>query len=729
MSSIMKNYLLKTIMLTSALLMGFGLHAQLELPIRVSKVCSQTGKPTPKITTFCSNGQTDEKQLIEHARKTVAKAEGDMYTVTFNLEYDVEFYQAPFFAYIFGDNDFLQLAFDNGEGALQGQVPPGTYDIVAYFMHEDIQYYVIYEQYEVTEDVTLALNPTQSTNLISTKAYGPDGDLLKCDLGHVDENGEWVVDDIGNIDNCGANNTLYLKGRGPLISFTVSYTGGALDEESRSRPLDFYINDVSDRFVFIQERVAYTADLSKSYVCYLSTDDVKIGVRENNPNDYVQQLYTYKYSPYGRSQEMAYGIQNLIWSVGNDYAYTALGVNTGAPKNEGNFTHEVWANLPLTNPFVPEMNIFVQTVFPDYGEIEHMDFGDYEYDVFTFTGVNFAQVLRANNGQKEFVNIGHHRFENEFLMINDLYGVFNDGKYYYRLNPPEAFTYPANQAFGVINDNCPINAVKVRSYEAEGQVNLQVQNYFVGRFGECLSGGEGVTMGMKFNGTDVDMETFTLEEKGTCEWTSTNTNIEVDDMPGHNITTVYFDQNQEDMTPPSIEMLHFKNGDGGVTDRFASADDGTMEFYAGDFNYQYYPEMWDGEFEFDCQPVEVLVEYAPYGTENWNELAVEEVPELYQMPGWGYFYRGSLAGVTGQAEKGWFDLKIRLVDEAGNWQEQVVSPAFRIDDLAYSSVANIGDGNAREVARYNLAGQRVDASHKGVTIIRMSDGTARKVLK
>ncbi len=99
------------------------------------------------------------------------------------------------------------------------------------------------------------------------------------------------------------------------------------------------------------------------------------------------------------------------------------------------------------------------------------------------------------------------------------------------------------------------------------------------------------------------------------------------------------------------------------------------------------------------------------------------------MPGWGYFYRGSLAGVTGQAEKGWFDLKIRLVDEAGNWQEQVVSPAFRIDDLAYSSVANIGDGNAREVARYNLAGQRVDASHKGVTIIRMSDGTARKVLK
>ena len=60
--------------------------------------------------------------------------------------------------------------------------------------------------------------------------------------------------------------------------------------------------------------------------------------------------------------------------------------------------------------------------------------------------------------------------------------------------------------------------------------------------------------------------------------------------------------------------------------------------------------------------------------------------------------------------------------------DQVVSPAFRIDDLAYSSVATIGSGDAHEVARYSIDGKRVDASHQGVTIIRMSDGTARKVL-
>ena len=99
--------------------------------------------------------------------------------------------------------------------------------------------------------------------------------------------------------------------------------------------------------------------------------------------------------------------------------------------------------------------------------------------------------------------------------------------------------------------------------------------------------------------------------------------------------------------------------------------------------------------------------YKETGNEDWNELTVEEVPELFLEPGWGYFYRGSLAAVTGQGEKGWFDLRFRLQDASGNWQEQVVSPAFRIDDLAYSSVATITPSKAGDNTIYNLAGQRM----------------------
>lgn len=59
----------------------------------------------------------------------------------------------------------------------------------------------------------------------------------------------------------------------------------------------------------------------------------------------------------------------------------------------------------------------------------------------------------------------------------------------------------------------------------------------------------------------------------------------------------------------------------------------------------------------------------------------------------------------------------------------MLSPAFRIDDLAYSSVANVGSDNAHEVARYSLDGKRVDANHRGVAIVKMSDGTAKKVIQ
>ena len=147
----------------------------------------------------------------------------------------------------------------------------------------------------------------------------------------------------------------------------------------------------------------------------------------------------------------------------------------------------------------------------------------------------------------------------------------------------------------------------------------------------------------------------------------------------------------------------------------------------GDFSYrQFDPQFWIGNYE--CLPMDVTVEYSPYGEENWQELVVEEVPELFQMPGWGYFYRASLADVTGTATQGWFDLRFKLHDDAGNWQEQVVSPAFRIDDLISTAVEEVPAATAvREVARYSVDGRQLSAPQPGLNIIMMSDGTSRKV--
>lgn len=719
--------LLRTTALTCALLLGFNASAQNEF-YYVEKDYNPSGIVNPNAEFSSSYQQLNQIQLFEQAKSMEAKAEGNLCTVTFNLEYDPEIVDQPPRAYLIR-GDKRTDARNNSEGTLVAQVEPGTYDIVAFFVQAFAQSFVIYEQYEVNGNVILTLNPDQCTNHITTKCYGPDGELLKKGLGHFDENDEFVLDEEGNVYRMGVTNILYLKGFGALASFTVNSMGPETDEEKRTVSNDIYVTDVSDRFVFIQHRRAHPEDFSKSYYCWFSTDDVKAGVLENDPNEYVQQQFTCNYSPLGSTLE-GYGIDIGIWtSINNLFdSRTSISIARKAEKLGDKFIHEVWANVPYSDKNIPEMGVIVQAGFTDYGETIIQHIGPYEIERWMATGWTNGPALRVKDGQMETTNIGHYdRNDNGIIQNNNLYYVNENGRMRYALSQHEAFTYPAQQVLGALGDNCPINAVKVLTYENEGQANLQIQDYFVGRYGESLCGNKGVTAVLKFNGEEVDKNTFVPVEKGTFEWTSNNTNIEVDGLPGHNTTTVYFDQNQEDMTPPAVEMLHFKNNEGGVIDRFATADKGTMEFCASDFNYHFYPNLNGGVFE--CQPVEVLVEYAPYGTENWNELTVEEIPELYQEPGWGYFYRGSLAEVTGQGQNGWFDLRFRLQDASGNWMDQVVSPAFRIDDHAYSSVATISSDNAREVARYNLAGQRVDADATGVVIIKMSDGTARKVLK
>lgn len=613
------------------------------------------------------------------------------YTITLNLVFDTQQFRAPSFAYLIdATNQNLMWATNNGQGGLQAQVQQGTYDIVAYFRDKSdySQHFIIFEQCVVNEDLTLTLNPEDCTNHISTRNYGPAGELLKLGIGHVDwENYQIVTDEEGDVESMGVTNILYLKGTGSLISYSVTFGGTVLDEESRICPLDMYVNDISNRFVFIQERIGFTSDLSKSYCSWLSTDNVKTGLIENNPSDYVQQSYTFKFTPSTREQR-GFGIENALWRIDEHGVYqTGEARRKSDNKLEDYLTHEVWSTIPNIDPNAPDLNIVLQT---NYLENDN-------------DACTLGPGFRVYNSQKEFINLGHHGYNNG-IITNDLYAANENN--YQLIHESTVLSYPVEHAVGLINDCCPINALQIRTFEDNSELFLGLANYYVGRYGEVRWCKEGIDMIAKFNGTEIDLSSFIPDEKGVYELTVTNTNVEVDGKPGHNTTTVYFDQNQEDMTPPSIEMLQFKNVEGGVTDRFSTAADGTMEFYASDFHYNYYPEIWTGLFE--CKPVDVLVDYAPYGTEAWEELTVEEVPEQYLEPGWGNFYCSSLSNVTCQAENGWYDLRFRLTDDAGNWQEQVLSPAFRIDDLAYTSVATITPASkSGDNAIYNLAGQRM----------------------
>ena len=681
---------------------------------------------------------TDNQQGCINNQKEIgnssSKTEMDTYSITLFLDYDANEFHAPWQAYILSKDAYSILHDYTFSGTMRGQVTPGIYDIVATFSKGFSQYSVIKEQIEINSDTSFVLCPNECTNHIEFKNSNPNGQLFKLGLGHMNEmTGNWIHDDDGNIDNMLVKTQLIIKGIYALSNTLFGFYGDMDSEDMRYIPVDFYVNDVSNRVLITRTDIAISYDGYNDilYCNYFSTDDVTIGEISNDPTEYLYYNDNCKYSPYGRSKD-GYGQETMILTCLDGRYNGLLSVSDyrHLPKQGDTYSCETWINIPGVDTHYPDLEVFSQTNYADYfSKVIDPSSGQESVQV---EGWIMGPQITVKDKKIYRTNLGHHQKYGDTYLPNTLYNSLstlmgNPSFFCMMLPSPEALTYDNSRALTPIGDNCPINAVKALSFEAYGQIYYEIQDYLVGRNNEVIWSKQGKTSRLKINGQEVDTDSFTPDNKSIYEWTSVYTNIEVDGLSGHNTTTIYFDQNKEDMTPPSIEMLQFKNRNGDITDCFATAADGTMEFYASDFHYQHNPEMWNGLFE--CQPVEVTVEYAPYGTEEWNELSVEEIPEYYQEPGWGYFFRAPLADVEGTAEKGWFDLRFRLQDASGNWMDQVVSPAFRIDNLAYSSVANVGSDNAREVARYNLAGQRVDSNHRGVTIVKMSDGTAKKIVQ
>src|SRR5690606_13370289 len=101
---------------------------------------------------------------------------------------------------------------------------------------------------------------------------------------------------------------------------------------------------------------------------------------------------------------------------------------------------------------------------------------------------------------------------------------------------------------------------------------------------------------------------------------------------------------------------------------------GTLRLAAGDF--QFNPVSYVSDYN-EGNTVELY--YSPYNQDNWTELELTEYPEYFQMPAFGDYYEASLANVVVPEDNTWFDVKIICTDSAGNKQEQIISPAFKIE--------------------------------------------------
>ncbi len=142
-------------------------------------------------------------------------------------------------------------------------------------------------------------------------------------------------------------------------------------------------------------------------------------------------------------------------------------------------------------------------------------------------------------------------------------------------------------------------------------------------------------------------------------------------------------------------------------------------------DYAFPINVEQGTFATLLKPVNAQVEYAPMGTDEWNALEVSCNDE-WSSANFGYFYEASMGQVTEHSPNGWYDLKVTLTDEAGNLQEQTISPAFKINTL--SGIGKMKSGDCIPVAYYTVDGIRHNQPQQGVNIVKMSNGTSVKFI-
>lgn len=737
----MLNKLAKRQILLMLLLIvaGHGIYAQQQ------KVKYTVNPDNPNIIVRYSGLTTDQDEdfrpifMNNSSVASVINENEDLVTVTTLFDCDEEHFEPFFCQYTFFDENKQSRSIFGYEGN-SIKLPKGKYDIVATYPSSRI-YYVIREQVNITSDTTISTNPEEAQVHIKFQPSYPNGEICRPQTRLTHEDNSYEVIDDGN---CGSNFhilSLVEKESGKILTSAGGRWGNILtgyQENDGTESSDIFVNYFSDRYAFTCSMlISPQPQDGNYYLVNFQTETCKDSVISNNDYDYVSIDVPFKQSPVGKEngETLKANVQCFTYDAEGPFLGVQLGTDYSYELLDGESCRYSVCNAFNTEPWA-------------YSTIQPL----------ALDGVSpssSALALRTLD-QRAFFDKGKLRFLN-----NGISGAMNTYKFYLRPNESHPWgwsyfpvaTYPWNPILSyecdkrktITGNSCPILVPLVHGYYNAETGNIEKSIDFschLGRNGETRErdsyliqsivevDGESLFHDDEQNVTYFEW-TKNADSHGVVDITVTNDDVDVDGLPGKNVTTIHFDMANEDQTAPMLQMLDFRDTEDNAIDRFATAEEGKLQFYCGDFNDQYlYISSYDYYRQFfvcnDLASVEVA--YSPYQADTWTELDASEVAEYY-YDGMGHYYAVPLANVTGKGLQGWFDLKIRLEDAAGNWQEQIISPAFRIDDQAYSSVATVGSGNAHEVARYNLAGQRVDASTPGVAIIKMSDGTARKVIQ
>ena len=723
------KYLRKVLTTTLIMMVGMPVLAQ-------QRVCLQPEGSKAKAWINVKPNESVERQrnrLVVRPKQMASpkKDEAQMVKVKCVLEYNADEYEPEYTINALSKNSIETLFRDLD---YTQEIPIGEYDFICVFRpiadDNDNLLVNIKEKVNVKNDITLVFDASECKNHLEITAYSPDGEVFKRNRSKWNpETQMYEVSEKGNVEGVFVLTNIFRKDDCWGLFNDLSYGY-----------YELYFNDLSDRFIITETRM-YDDETEKQqiYINKFFTDDVTKPL-QNRVEDYYYHEESFDSSIEGK--ESSHGPRVAVTELYNGQVIGGGGIGLDLGEKVKMYVNAPFEDAKAQNRF----DLLAAPAWSDVIKDKIWDFGGGEVYIEPNGErhiINGKPVI-YENGEARYINIGHDDVWGSSLSI---LMKNNDGIVPY--NPNSLFSYSAKQKALNYGSSTPINLFwKIGQWIEYFHSNLyNMFCCYIGRYGEVREvDNSTLQMTMKLNGEDVECNYENFQDilapytnpdriQGDVDLTFDNKNVMVDGLQGRNLTNIHYNEVQEDVYSPTLTMLWFKNKEDIIIDRFDMAEDGTLEFSAGDLNFNI-AESFIGYF--DCKEQSVAVSYSPYNKEEWSELAVEEIPENFFMPGFGYFYRGSLKDVTGAGEKGWFDLKIKLTDVAGNWQEQVISPAFRIDDKVDTGIGNNNQytiTNKQEV--YDLMGRKVGNGsrlldngycNKGISIVRRANGDVRKVV-
>ncbi|MBD5357884.1 MAG: hypothetical protein HDR88_12900 [Bacteroides sp.] len=330
-----------------------------------------------------------------------------------------------------------------------------------------------------------------------------------------------------------------------------------------------------------------------------------------------------------------------------------------------------------------------------------------------------------------------------FYAAYDNFGIDNTTTIRPVFNPYLALPTNCNPIFGY---NTPI-VVFTRP-------NEQFDYAYIGRYGEArtldyLNQNFAIYLNGKKVWTDYldlkgfyyaeDWEPGVAYEDGVWDFEIEDSNLVIDGLSTLSKCFMHFEDNDtEKFTWPTLTALQFRNMEDEITDHFTTANDGRVILTGGiwsNVDYQY----------FDCSTAEEFkVEYSPYQINDFSPLSVEIDPEKRFMPGYGDYYEGSLNQVIKESDTKWYDLRVTIKDVEGNYQQQTISPAFKIDNIITGITnARIDDNRLNVYVKsnsiiaplgshiYTYDGRMVKGDNlaQGIYMVRCGNKTAKVVIK